>query len=139
MGLIRVLKIEPLKEPEVITIENSYQAFQKEVGGRLEQVALSDKVSIFMDAEGMMQEKPMGNRRINDDIIIGTVLLVGTSDCKIVSLSEDYIALYTRFFKEPVSISEAEMAAYCAYKQYLINICWVVKKNSLYEAGGKAK
>lgn len=48
---ITVLKIEPLKAPETVTISESLESLQEQVGGYIEQIApFSDEVAVVCNA-----------------------------------------------------------------------------------------
>ena len=67
---ITVLKVEPGKEPEEVTIPNTLEAMQEMVGGFIEIVYLDD-VCLVCNEEGKLMGLE-GNRRVGRDIISGT-------------------------------------------------------------------
>ena len=99
---IRVLKFEPGKAPEEITVPNTLEAFQSAVGGYIETLGLDDDAVLICNEEG----KLMGlsaNRRVGGDTIAGTFLIVGSADGEFCSLSEEDAARYTQEFAQSIS------------------------------------
>lgn len=114
---ITVLKIEPHKAPEVITIENELHSLYQAIGcSCIEVIYLSDTALIVIDEEGKLKPNPIGNRRFRNDIIVGTMLIVGAKAPEMVSLSNKDIALYSEFFKQPHEISMEEIKAHSGWK-----------------------
>ena len=72
---ITVLKVEPGKEPEEVTIPNTLEAMQEMVGGFIEIVYL-DGVCLVCNEEGKLMGLE-GNRRVGRDIISGTFFRQG--------------------------------------------------------------
>lgn len=99
-NLIRVLKIEPGKEPYVKEITNDYQASQKEVEGLIDCVALPDGcVAVVNDESKLNGMEP--NRRCDGDIICGPFFICGDSpEGEFVSLTDEQIAQFTERFGE---------------------------------------
>lgn len=113
---ITALLIEPHKKPEVIQVENNFKAFNKIIGGQLiEPVIMSDTAAILIDEEGKLKENRVGNRRLNGDILVGNMLIVGTHGEHITGLSEEDIALYSKMFSEPEEISDEEIEAHSGF------------------------
>ena len=75
---ITVLKVEPGKAPEEVTIPNTLEAMQQMVGGLIEIVYL-DGVCLVCNEEGKLMGLE-GNRRVGRDIISGTFFLAGDTD-----------------------------------------------------------
>lgn len=103
--MIKVVIVEPGKEPYVKVIKNTLEAMQEIVEGYIEQVSLeeTDKHSLVLicNEEGKLIGLP-GNRRIGNDIIAGTffVAAVDIDSGELVSLTEDQIkSIKTRFAK----------------------------------------
>ena len=63
---ITVLKVEPGKEPEEVTIPNTLEAMQEMVGGFIEIVYLDD-VCLVCNEEGKLMGLE-GNRRVGREI-----------------------------------------------------------------------
>lgn len=91
---IRVLVVEPGKDPEVRTIENSLEGIQQIVQGNIQCVMLHDKagedLALICNEEGKIQ-----NLRMNaiipeiDDIILGTFLIAGIDRDEFASLTDE--------------------------------------------------
>ena len=107
--MIRVLKIEPHKEPQVIHIKNSLESLQKEVDGYLEIVVLSPTVMMVFNEEGKIIGLE-GNRRFNNDVIVGNIIIAGIDDNRdTCSLSDVELKTYMERFKQPEEISQEEI------------------------------
>lgn len=107
--MIRVLKIEPHKEPQVIHIKNSLESLQKEVDGYLEIVVLSPTAMMVFNEEGKIISLE-GNRRFNNDVIVGNIIIAGIDDNRdTCSLSDAELKTYMERFKQPEEISQEEI------------------------------
>ena len=107
--MIRVLKIEPHKEPQVIHIKNSLESLQKEVDGYLEIVVLSPTAMMVFNEEGKIIGLE-GNRRFNNDVIVGNIIIAGIDDNRdTCSLSGAELKTYMERFKQPEEISQEEI------------------------------
>ena len=93
---IRVLVVEPGKDPEVRVIENSLEGIQEIVKGYIECVTLRDKARedlvLICNEEGKIRNLPM-NAMIPeiDDMIFGTFLIAGTDRDEFASLTDEQI------------------------------------------------
>ena len=112
---IKILKIEPKREPEVIVAENSLSSMQRLVHGYLECICLSDTAYILIDEEGKCKENPVGNRRFNGDVIVGTMLIVGVKGSEFISLSDADMERYRQMFLKPEDISLEEIKAHSGF------------------------
>lgn len=116
--MIRVLKIEPHKEPQVIHIKNSLESLQKEVDGYLEIVVLSPTAMMVFNEEGKIIGLE-GNRRFNNDVIVGNIIIAGIDDNRdTCSLSDAELKTYMERFKQPEEISQEEIDSTSTF-----NIC----------------
>lgn len=107
--MIRVLKIEPHKEPQVIHIKNSLESLQKEVDGYLEIVVLSPTAMMVFNEEGKIIGLE-GNQRFNNDVIVGNIIIAGIDDNRdTCSLSNAELKTYMERFKQPEEISQEEI------------------------------
>lgn len=107
---ITIIKIEPHKEPEVITIPNTLQSFKGLVGGYIEGLGISPTAHMFVNEEGKL-EGLEPNRRFNNDILVGTILIVGVDGEDTTSLTPEQIEEYMERFKTPEDISPDEVFA----------------------------
>ena len=111
---ITILKIEPHKEPEVISIPDTLHNLQNLVQGHLEAVSLSSTACIIVNEEGKLPGLK-ANRRFQNDVLAGNILIVGRSGSEIVSLTAEQIKQYTEQFKYPETISIEEVRAASKY------------------------
>ena len=85
---MKIIKLLPGKEPERIEVENTLEALQKEVEGKIEAVTVSTDLAILCNEEGIwLMMKP--NRVIMGHHFVGPVLFVGVDGDKFCSLSEE--------------------------------------------------
>ncbi|BDF59182.1 hypothetical protein CE91St36_19990 [Christensenellaceae bacterium] len=107
MGKINVLKIEPMKTPHMIEIEDSLESLQHEVGGYIEATyPFDDYVGIICNEEGKINGLPLNRAIYNEvgemaDIIAGDFLVVGLGDEDFISLNSEYAAKYSKLFQCP--------------------------------------
>lgn len=100
-SMIRVLKIEPGRPPEEVKMANTLEALQEAVGGLIEVVTLDSDVCLICNDEGKLIGLP-GNRRLRDDIIAGTFVIVGDDgDGGLCSLGDEAVRQYTDQFATP--------------------------------------
>ena len=104
---ITVLKVEPGKPPEVVSMANTLRAMQEMVGGYIEIVPLDDACLVCND-EGKLLGLPF-NRALRDergatyDVVAGTFFLCSASwdSDTFGSLSEDQVQEYMERFRHP--------------------------------------
>ena len=95
---IKVLVVKPFRIPTIEYVENSLSNFQHIVGGLIEIVMLDNQVDLLCNEEGkLISLNP--NRKIGEDIIAGTfILLSSNSDGEFISLNnEKLLEYYNRF------------------------------------------
>ncbi len=104
---MKVLVVEPEKEPYVKEIGSGLSSLQKEVGGYIEAVyPFEDPVAIICNEEGKLEGLPL-NRALRDegghvyDIITGTFLIAGLSEDKFCSLDDAQVEKYSALYKSP--------------------------------------
>lgn len=114
---IKVLKVEPMKAPEVVTLKNELHELQKAVSieapnvGLIEIIELNDEVCILCNEEGkLIGLEP--NRRIGRDILCGTFYLTGQDyeSGDLSSLPEHLIEYYSKQFATPEVIDPEEVS-----------------------------
>ena len=98
MDKIRVLIVEPNKEPYQKKIPHTLKDMQKVVGGLIEIVELEYNVELICNEEGKIYNLPM-NRAIQNDIIAGTFFIAGQHNGETISLSKKQIKKYKKMFK----------------------------------------
>lgn len=106
---IRVLVVEPMKKPYEQVIENKLEEMQKLVDGRIEVISISDTADIICNEEGkLLGLEP--NRRLKNDVIVGTFLIVGNDSSEdFCSLSEQDIQKYKERFSSLEEIRQEEV------------------------------
>lgn len=73
---MKAIRKKPGCEPEVIDVENTLEAFQAEVDGRIEVVTISNDTVIICNEEGRLLGLPH-NCRFCGIEFVGTILIVG--------------------------------------------------------------
>lgn len=105
---ITVLKVEPGKAPEEVTIPNTLEAMQNMVGGLIEIVYL-DSVCLVCNEEGKLMGLE-GNRRVDRDIISGTFFLAGDTDYgEFCSLTQEHLDQFSQRFAQPGTFRPEEL------------------------------
>lgn len=105
---ITVLKVEPGKGPEEVTIQNTLEAMQEMVGGFIEIVYLDD-VCLVCNEEGKLMGLE-GNRRVGRDIISGTFFLAGDTDYgEFCSLTREQLDQFSQRFAQPETFHPEEL------------------------------
>lgn len=99
---MKVLKVEPGMEPEVIDLENTCEAIQEAVDGYFEVIQTSDfNVVVICNEEGKLNHLPV-NRIIKGncfyDVIVGTIIVVGMDGEEFCDLSDEEAAFYADVF-----------------------------------------
>ena len=98
MNKIRILVVEPDKEPYQKRIPHTLAEMQKIVGGLIEFVELEYNVDLICNEEGKIYNLPF-NRAIPNDIIAGTFFIAGQYKGETISLSKKQIKKYKNLFK----------------------------------------
>ena len=110
---IRVLKVEPNKPPEEVTLKNDLADLQNAVGGLIEFLSLdsSKGIDLMCNEEGkLMGLEP--NRRVGSDVIVGTFYILRCNrNGESCSLNDEDIAKYKKRFAEPEHITKEEVEA----------------------------
>ena len=104
---LTVVKVEPQKMPEVVTIGSNLEELQKAVGGSIEVVyPYEDYVGLLMNEEGKLLGMEL-NRALKDeygqiyDIIAGTFYVVGLGEDDFCSLTDKQIETYLSKYDQP--------------------------------------
>ena len=74
MSKIQVVVKEPMKKPEIRTIENTLKAKQEIVGGYIEYFPFINGYDIVLNEEGKLEHLP-ANIVIHHDIVVGTIFI----------------------------------------------------------------
>lgn len=94
---IRVIIVEPNKEPYTAKIRNTLEEKQKIVGGLIEFVELEHDIDLICNEESKILNLDF-NRIIKDDIICGTFIIVAQKNGYSISLSRKQIKKYKKEF-----------------------------------------
>ena len=114
---IQVLKIEPGKAPEAVTIPNTLKAMQQMVGWYIEVIPLDD-ICLVCNEEGKLVGLP-GNRRLGNDVIAGTFFLAGdTPDGDFCSLTQEQADRWSRHFTQPETFQPDEVERGIRFELY---------------------
>lgn len=106
---IHVLKVEPGKAPESLEISNTLETMQKIVDGYIEVCDLDDGICLVCNEEGKLRGLE-ANRRIGQDIILGTFFLVGSDEeGDFCSLTAEQMEHYRQVFAEPETFTPQEI------------------------------
>lgn len=109
---IKVLMVEPLKEPKTVTLKTDLDSLQKAVSigadyqGLIEIITIDDGVCILCNEEGKLMGLE-GNRSVGNDIIAGVFYVVGeNNDGELISLTEGQMQTYKERFRNPEHYSK---------------------------------
>lgn len=100
---MRVIVVEPAKEPVVKEIGRDLASMQKVVGGLIQAIyPFDDMVAVVVNEEGKLEGLPW-NRVLVDgekpvDVLVGTLFICGLSDGDFDSLSDDLVEKYMKKF-----------------------------------------
>lgn len=100
---IRVLLVEPMKRPRLVTVEHTLENLQKLVGGDIECVYPwnEDLVGLVCNGEGKYNGS-LPNRMLEDyDLIFGTFFICGLTEEEFGSISDELAAKYEKKFRCP--------------------------------------
>lgn len=104
---IRVLLVEPMKEPRLVTVEHTLENLQALVGGFIEAVyPWDDPVGVVCDEDGIANGK-QPNRLLTDDngnpydVLKGTFFICGLGKEDFCSISDELAAKYADRFRWP--------------------------------------
>ena len=115
--MLKVLIVEPGKEPYEAEIRDELEAKQSVVGGLIEPVYFTrdDNVLVYCDEEFLLKGcEP--NRRVGETIIHGTFMVVGNGENEYgegieVSLTDEQVKEYSAMFRYPLIYLTNEEAA----------------------------
>lgn len=101
---IRVLMVEPMESPKLVTLQNDLDSLQKAVSigasyqGLIELVPFEDNVLILCNEEGkLIGLEP--NRRFGHDILCGVFYVVAEDEeGELISLTSEQVEKYSEFF-----------------------------------------
>ena len=112
---IKALVIEPMEQPKVCCIEPSMQAFKKAVGadimehGKVEAKKIGKRVFAVFNQDRFLTDLAP-NRRIGDDIIVGTMYVVAINKDRLpISLTKEQMDTYALRFWNTEEFSDIEV------------------------------
>ena len=104
---IKVLLVEPMEEPRIVTVEHTLENLQNLVNGYIQAVyPWEDPVALICNEEGIALRLPL-NRMLRDDtgevydIIHGTFFVTGLSRDNFSSISDKMAEKYRNMFQYP--------------------------------------
>ena len=104
---IRVLLVEPMEKPRLVTVPHTLESLQKLVDGSLQAVyPWDDPVGLVCDDDGIYNGK-VPNRALLDeegnpyDIVKGTFFICGLSPQDFASISDELAEKFTERFRWP--------------------------------------
>ena len=109
-NLMRVVYVEPNREPFETEILPDLEHLQKAVDGYIEAVYLDDGTIVVANEESKLRGME-GNRRIGQTIIAGPFFVCGEGGDDFCSLTDEEAARAMARFAEPEQISQAEVEA----------------------------
>ena len=109
MKKLTVLKVAPGRRPEAVTMPDTLQAMQEMVGGLIQVLELDHGICLVCNDEGKLMGLE-GNRRLGDDIVVGTFFLVGENGRgEFRSLSPEQLQWGQERFSEPEFFQPGEI------------------------------
>ena len=113
---IKVVIVEPHKNPTITTIKTKLENLQEAVGGLIEIIDIEDDVCILCNEEGKLIGLE-GNRRLSDDILVGTFFVCGSNnEGELTSLTDSQIEKYIQFFWEAQTFTQGEIENSIVFK-----------------------
>lgn len=113
---IKVVMVEPHKNPTITTLKTKLENLQEAVGGLIEIINIEDNVCILCNEEGKLIGLE-GNRKLGDDILVGTFYVCGSNDeGELISLTDTQIDKYINFFWEPQTFTQGEIENSIVFK-----------------------
>lgn len=106
----RMLVIEPHKAPYEAVIPDKLESLQEAVGGYIEITYPFEDNAIVISNEESKLIGMDGNRRVNDQIYAGPMLISADDGSSgLTDLTDEQIAKYTGMFRHPEEISQEEV------------------------------
>jgi hypothetical protein len=95
---MKIVIVEPNKDPYVAMINNKLEEFQAIVDGWIETVSFTGELLIICNEEGKIRNLPV-NRELGWDKICGTFFVIGNDAPEFRSLTDEECTLAMNFFK----------------------------------------
>ena len=96
---IWVIRKEPEQPAEVVQIDNTLEAFQKEVGGYIETVTIMRDLIVVCNEDGLWQGLKE-NCEVDGISFCGTILLVSAKGDEFASIPSKHISMALGLIKE---------------------------------------
>ena len=113
---IKVVIVEPHKNPTITTIKTKLENLQEAVGGLFEIIDIEDNACILCNEEGKLSGLE-GNRALGEDILVGTFYVCGSNnEGELTSLTDKQIDKYINFFWEPQTFTQGEIEESIVFK-----------------------
>jgi hypothetical protein len=113
-NLLRIVYVEPHKEPFVAEVQDDLKMLQKAVGGRIEPIYPGDGAVVVGNEEAKLLGLE-GNRHFYDDILTGPFFVCGDAGESFRSLTDEEVTTYMTLFEEPEDISQEEVQSTMGY------------------------
>ena len=113
-NLLRIVYVEPHKEPFVAEVQDELRMLQKAVGGLIEPIYPEEGIAIVGNEEAKLIGLD-GNRHFEDDILTGPFFVCGDAGETFRSLTDEEVTTYMARFAEPEEISDEEVKATMGY------------------------
>ncbi len=113
-NLLRIVYVEPHREPYVAEVQDELRMLQKAVGGLIEPIYLEEGITIIGNEEAKLMGLD-GNRHFEDDILAGPFFICGDAGENFRSLTDEEMTTYMARFAEPEEISDEEVKATIEY------------------------
>ncbi len=113
-NLLRIVYVEPHKEPYVSEVQDDLKMLQKAVGGLIEPIYPGDGTIIVGNEEAKFLGLE-GNRHFYDDILTGPFFVCGDAGENFRSLTDEEVTTYMTLFEEPEDISQEEIQSTMGY------------------------
>ena len=113
-NLLRIVYVEPHKEPYVAEVQDDLKMLQKAVGGRIEPISPGDGAVVVGNEEAKLLGLE-GNRHFYDDILTGPFFVCGDAGESFRSLTDEEVTTYMTLFEEPEDISQEEVQSTMGY------------------------
>ena len=92
---MRAIRKRPGQEPQIIDVENSLEALQREVDGWIETVTFAEDACVICNEEGRIQGLPF-NLELMGILFFGTILIVGVDGENFTDLGDAGVELMMR-------------------------------------------
>lgn len=113
---MRAIRKEPGNEPEIIEIENTLEALQKEVGGYIQAIGIEDNCCVICDEEGRLKGYEQ-NCVVGGIDFVGPILIVGVAGEDFADLEDAEYVMEHLFGKTLMLTYDKETGMFKEYRQ----------------------